>query len=191
MSASALWIKPLLEVLESKTSVKVLGAVFVITLIALCLPRSWKDRVYMTPWVSWLWPWLVVVCALCGLILLFTVIDVLASPRLLKRKTAKRINQYLEYLPIDEIQVLQQYSDGRKSNDFYPYQSGVQNLVKEGILYCSYDPRGSGGMGIYTITSEASSFLRRGEFQKILDRITKRDQEARQASIDDRSSQKP
>lgn len=187
MSASVSWIKPLLEVIESKTSVKVLGAVFVITLAALCVPRSWEDRIYMTPWVSWLWPWLVVTCAFCGLILLFTMMDVVVSPRMQKHKTAKRIEQYLEYLPIDEIQVLQQYSDGRKSSDFYPYQSGVQNLVKEGILYCSYDPRGSGGMHIYTVTSEASPFLRRGEFQKILDRITKRDQKTRQASIDAQS----
>lgn len=205
MSASASWVKPLLEVLESKTSVKVLGAVFVITLAALRLPRSWKDQIYMTPWVSWLWPWLVVICAFCGLMLLFIGIDhFIIAPRSahrtarIKSDPAKKgIETYFKNLSRDEIEKLSQYAEGNyTSRSFFPNDGIVHGLIHKGILYEASNKSvtlfpGAQPMFPYNVTDLAAPYLRKERFQQIVNEITKREQEARQASTGDRSGQKP
>lgn len=201
MSVSASWIKPLLEVLESKTSVKVLGAVFVISLVLLSLSRSWKDRIYMTPLVSWLWPWLVVTCAFCGLMLIFTGMDVLwitpARARGIARREVrlakKEIEEYLENLSRDEIAILSRYAEGNYNSRELSADGVVQGLIDKKILYrTSGTTYGSSyGSADFNITKYAAPYLRKERFQQILVRITKREQEARQASIDAQSSQKP
>jgi hypothetical protein len=190
MSASASWIKPILDVLESKTSAKVLGAIFVITLVLLCLPTTWKDRIYMTPFVSWLWPWIVIICAFCGLMLLFTAIDLLGGPKIRRCQTKRRIDKYLNTVSRDEIVKLVSYGEA-KTQRFYASDGAVQNLVKQGILYQSATSPGAGLLYSFTVTVEAEPFLRRDAFQKRLDQITKRQLKDRQASTDDRSNQKP
>jgi hypothetical protein len=144
MSASPAWIKPFLEVLESRTSVKILGALFVISLTALCLPRSWKDRVYMTPWVSWLWPWLVVTCAFCGLMLLFTAIDVLLIVPVQANSAARRTTEAVEMELRKQLESLGEDDKELLYNPILSHRMAVQigvmhyhvakSLEKRGIL---------------------------------------------------------
>jgi hypothetical protein len=174
MIAPAELIRALREVIDSKTSVKIVGAVFVITLAALFFPGRWTDYVNITPWVNWLWPWLIVTCAFCGLFLLFTAIDVLGSPIFQRRRVHKRIESYLENMSADESQILGQYTGGHKTEYFHLSDGVVQNLVKQGILYQSgYHPDGSFRYA-FTVTVEAEPHFRGDAFQKLVDRFSKR-----------------
>jgi hypothetical protein len=118
-----------------------------------------------------------------------------ATRRLVRAKTEaaeKEIETYFENLSRDEIGKLQQYADGNYTTQyFWPSDGIVQGLVHKGILYCSASTPGGRGRLAYNVTPLAAPYLKKHTFQEILSRITKRESEVRQASIDGQSNSKP
>jgi hypothetical protein len=169
MSVPASWIKPLIEVIESKASVKVFGAIFLISLTALCIPRSWKDSIGMSAWVNGLWPWLVVTCAFCGLMLLFTGVDhFIIVPKSVSRaeKTESnaaenRLKKILESLGEDDKNLLYNPIKGCQMaiNIGCLHYHTAKSLEKRGIL--SELPQGGGRGNSFAIDHATFNYLTR------------------------------
>ena len=132
----------------------------------------------------------------CGLMLLFTGADhffvtprsILRAAKVKSDAAKKGIETHLENLSRDEIEKLLQYSDGNyTSRHFYSNDGVIQGLVRKGILYEASNKSTALFAGIepmfpFNVTDLAAPYLRKESFQQIVNRITKREQEARLAS---------
>jgi hypothetical protein len=186
------WVKTILDFIKSKTSIKPLIAIFILTGTAVFLHR-WMKIIGMMIWVDRFWPWLVVCCAFSGLILIISAGEHFGGPIVRRRRAKKRIDIYFKtLLTIEDISILQRYSEsGRKTVKFHPANGAVQNLVNAGILYWSGNMYSRLHGQDVTVMPLAWPHVKRENFQKHLDRLTAQQKKDRQASIDDRSNQKP
>lgn len=179
------WVKDLLDFVRSKSSIRPLIALFIISCIAVTAPRQWIEKIGVALWVSKLWPWLVLICLFSGLMLLIYAVEHLGGPIVKRHRIKRHIKRYFDSLSVDDIGVLQRYVEsGKKTERFHPASGTVQNLVNAGILYWSGNLVSKLTGQDCTITPLAEPYLRGNKFQKHLDRLTSRQQKDRQDSID-------
>ena len=110
--------------------------------------------------ISAFWPWIVLVCTFSELMTIFSAGESIGSPIIQRHKKSRHIKQYLETLTADELSVLKYYSESRKTHWFKPNDGVVQNLIKEGILYCSSELPDGGGCCAYTLPRDAEHHVR-------------------------------
>ena len=66
------WVRDVLDFIRSSSSTKVFIAVFLISGCAVTLPHTWREKIGIAMWVNAFWPWLVVICAFSGLMLILS-----------------------------------------------------------------------------------------------------------------------
>jgi hypothetical protein len=185
------WVKDALDFIRSKSSIKPLIAVFIISVFAI-FARKWMEKIGMIVWIDRFWPWLVVCCTFSGLMLVISAGEHFGEPIVKRYRAKRRIETYFRTLSIEEITILQKYAESGKKTLRFRFDLGaVQNLVNAGILYRSGPLISRLDGQDCTVTSLAWPHMQRERFQKHLDRLTARQIKARQASIDERSNQKP
>jgi Super-infection exclusion protein B len=155
------WVRDVLDFIKSSSSIKVTIAVFLVSGFCLAFPFTSREQIGIAMWVYTWRPWLFVACLFSGVISVLTAAQYFGAPVLSKRRTKRRIERYCETLSIDEIPILLQYSDGKKTYWFYPNDGAVQHLVQQGILYCTSNARYPGEVCGYTITNDAEPYVRK------------------------------
>lgn len=79
------------------------------------------------------------------------------------------MEHHLHELPMDQLQILRGYAEtGHGSITWSPSVGAVCELERRGILYKASDVGGLYTGFAYNITPEASKYLKRPEFQKLL-----------------------
>ena len=120
------------------------------------------------------------------------VVSYFGKPIIQAYQENRRLKKCFEHLGMDEILCLQGFCEtGNTSVRLDPNEGAVQRLIQQKIIFVSGRILGMDDCCAHSLTKYAAPFLERYRFQKLLDKITKRQLEARQESIDDRSTQKP